>query len=79
VAIGALADWLTADHPIDYGYGEASPFAKSVEVGGKVLMAGALLDTMRLLNRAEHKARISGKRLRRYEVPLPLSRGVDGG
>ena len=35
-AIGAAADWLTADHPIDYGYGEGSPLAKLVEANGKV-------------------------------------------
>lgn len=76
-AVGARADWLTADHPLDYGYGEDSPFAKLVETGGKVLMAGAPLDTMTLLHHAEHLARIPGKRLRRYEVPLSRPMGVE--
>ena len=69
-AIGARADWLTSDHPLDYGYGEGSPFAKLVEAGGKVLMAGAPLDTMTLLHHAEHLAQIPNKRLRRCEVPF---------
>ena len=75
-AIGARAEWLTADHPLDYGYGEGSPFAKLVKARGKVLMAGAPLDTMTLLHHAEHLARISGKRVKRYEVPLRTPEGV---
>ena len=39
-AVGAQAEWLTRDHPSDYGYGP-SPLAKLVESGGKVLMLGA--------------------------------------
>jgi len=69
-AIGARAAWFTADHPLDYGYGPGSPFAKLVEAEGKVLMIGAPLDTMTLLHHAEHLADIPGKRMRRYEVPL---------
>jgi aminoglycoside 3-N-acetyltransferase len=69
-AVGAGADWFTADHPLDYGYGEGSPFAKLVEARGKVLMVGAPLDTMTLLHHAEHLARIPSKRVRRYEVPF---------
>lgn len=69
-ALGAKAAWLTADHPLDYGYGAGSPFAKLVEAGGKVLMAGAPLDTMTLLHYAEHLADIAGKRIKRYDVPL---------
>jgi aminoglycoside 3-N-acetyltransferase len=74
-AVGARAGWLTRDHPIDYGYGETSPFARLAEAGGKVLMLGAPLDTMTLLHHAEHLARIPGKRVRRYEVPFAA--GVD--
>jgi aminoglycoside 3-N-acetyltransferase len=73
-AIGRRAAWFTADHPIDYGYGEGSPLAKLVELGGKVLMVGAPLDTMTLLHHAEHLAVIPGKRIWRYEVPF----SVDG-
>lgn len=75
-ALGALADWITADHPLDYGYGEGSPLAKLVEVGGKVLMVGAPFDTLTLLHHAEHLARIPNKRVRRYEVPFATPDGV---
>ncbi len=69
-AIGRRAEWLTSDHSIDYGYGEHSPFAKLVEVGGKVLMLGATSDHMTLLHHAEHLADIPGKRVLRIETPF---------
>ncbi|WP_407928172.1 aminoglycoside 3-N-acetyltransferase [Arenibaculum pallidiluteum] len=75
-AIGARAAWLTADHPLDYGYGAGSPLARLVQAGGRVLMAGAPLDTMTLLHHAEHLARIPGKRVRRGEVPFATPEGV---
>jgi aminoglycoside 3-N-acetyltransferase len=75
-AIGAKAEWLTADHPLDYGYGDGSPFAKLVAAGGKVLMIGAPLDTMTLLHHAEHVARIAGKRIRRCETPFATDAGT---
>jgi aminoglycoside 3-N-acetyltransferase len=76
-ALGARADWITADHPIDYGYGPGSPFAKLVEAGGRVLMAGAPLDTMTLLHHAEHLADIPNKRMKRCEVPFATEAGVE--
>lgn len=76
VALGAKAEWFTADHPLDYGYGEGSPLAKLVEAGGKVLMLGAPLDTLTLLHHAEHLADIPGKRIRRIEVPLATPTGT---
>lgn len=76
VALGARADWLTADHPLDYGYGEGSPLARLVAAGGKVLMIGAPLDTMTLLHHAEHLARLPDKRVRRVEVPFATPEGT---
>ncbi len=69
-ALGAKPDWLTTDHPLDYGYGEGSPFAKLVEAAGKVLMLGATADHMTLLHHAEHLADIPNKRIYRMEAPL---------
>lgn len=74
-ALGPKADWLTADHPLDYGYGEGSPLERLVAAGGKVLMLGAPLDTMTLLHHAEHLARLPGKQVIRNEVPFA---GPDG-
>ncbi|MDB5561504.1 MAG: aminoglycoside 3-N-acetyltransferase [Hyphomicrobiales bacterium] len=75
-ALGARADWIIADHPLDYGYGEGSPLAKLVAVRGKVAMVGAPLDTMTLLHHAEHMAATPGKRVIRYEVPLAMELGT---
>lgn len=75
-AVGAKADWLVANHPHDYGYGEASPLAKLVEAGGKVVLIGAPLDTITLLHHAEHLASVPNKRLLRYEVPFAAPDGV---
>jgi aminoglycoside 3-N-acetyltransferase len=75
-ALGARAAWLTADHPLDYGYGDGSPLARLVELGGKVVNIGAPRDTMTLLHHAEHLARLPGKRVLRYEVPFAASDGV---
>lgn len=72
-AIGGKAAWFTTDHPLQYGYGEESPFARLVESKGKILMAGAPLDTMSILHHAEHLAQIPGKRIRRIEVPLLIN------
>lgn len=69
-ALGERAQFLTENHPLDYGYGEGSPLAKLVEIGGKVLMLGAPLDTMTILHHAEHLAKIPGKRVIRYETPF---------
>ena len=75
-AVGARAAWLTADHPLDYGYGPGTPLAKLVEAGGRVLLIGAPLDTMTLLHLAEHLARVPGKRIRRVEVPFATEAGT---
>lgn len=75
-ALGAGAQWIVANQPLDYGYGEGSPFAKLVECGGKVLNVGAPRDTMTLLHHAEHLAAIPGKRVRRYEAPFAEPEGT---
>ncbi|MCC7268114.1 MAG: aminoglycoside 3-N-acetyltransferase [Caulobacteraceae bacterium] len=75
-ALGGRAEWFTADHPMDYGYGAGTPFARLVEARGKVLLAGAPYDSMTLLHHAEHIAPIPGKRLHRYEAPLATADGV---
>jgi aminoglycoside 3-N-acetyltransferase len=69
-AMGKRAEWITADHPQDYGYGESSPLAKLVAVEGRVLMVGAPWDTMTLIHHADHLADLPDKLVRRYEVPF---------
>ncbi|HYP13966.1 MAG TPA: aminoglycoside 3-N-acetyltransferase [Bryobacteraceae bacterium] len=75
VAIGPLAEWIVADHPFQYGYGEGSPLEKVLEAGGRILMLGAPLDTITLLHYAEHKAQIPDKRIRRYRRLMPGAGG----
>lgn len=74
-AIGARAAWITADHPLQYGYGPGSPLEKILRLGGRVLMLGAPLDTITLLHYAESEARIPGKRIRRYRRLMPGPEG----
>ena len=69
-AVGAKAEWLTRDHPSDYGYGAGSPLAKLAESGGKVLMLGAPLDTITLLHYAENRAKLRHKAVVRYSYPV---------
>jgi aminoglycoside 3-N-acetyltransferase len=70
IANGARADWLTRDHPLSYGYGDGSPLARLVELGGKVLMLGAPLDTITLLHYAESRAKLRRKNVVRYQCPI---------
>jgi aminoglycoside 3-N-acetyltransferase len=71
-AIGGRADWFTADHALDYGYGPASPLGKLVEAGGRTLLIGCEWDKMTLLHHAEHLADIP-HRIKHYESPLRLN------
>ncbi|MFM9946995.1 MAG: aminoglycoside 3-N-acetyltransferase [Saprospiraceae bacterium] len=70
VATGKQATWLCADHPLQYGFGERSPFAKLCEAGGWVLNIGAPLDTFTVLHYAEHRSQIANKRIARYQMPI---------
>ncbi|MGW1812721.1 aminoglycoside 3-N-acetyltransferase [Streptomyces sp. NPDC002125] len=69
-ALGPAATALTADHPWDDPHGPGSPLARLVELGGRVLMLGAPLETLTLLHHAEALADAPGKRFVEYEQPL---------
>lgn len=69
-AVGARAEWICADHPLDYGYGPGSPLAKLVEARGRVLLLGSPLENVTLLHHAEHVARLPDKRVIRYREKL---------
>jgi aminoglycoside 3-N-acetyltransferase len=70
VAVGAQARWLTADHPLQYGYGPGSPLGKLCEIDGYVLQIGVSPGTATIIHHAEHIARVSHKRTFRYCVPI---------
>jgi len=69
-AVGALARWITENHPMQYGYGPGSPLAKLCEVKGKVLLLGAPFNTITLLHYAEHMAKVPNKRIVHYKMPV---------
>ena len=59
VAVGAKAKWLTENHPLQYGYGPGSPFAKLCEANGKVLLpARGVLARLEKLNHTSLMRRI---------------------
>ena len=70
VAVGAQADRICGDHPLDYGYGPGSPLAKLVEGEGRVLLLGSPLENVTLLHFSEHMARLPNKRVIRYREKL---------
>jgi aminoglycoside 3-N-acetyltransferase len=70
VAVGRLAEWLTAEHPLDDSFGPGTPFARLVEAEGHVLMLGAPLRSLTLLHHAEAIADVRPKRRRSYVLPL---------
>jgi aminoglycoside 3-N-acetyltransferase len=77
VAIGRLAEWITADPPFRYGYGAGSPLDKALQAGVQVLLLGAPLDTITLLHYAEDQARIPDKRIRQYRRLMPGPAGPE--
>lgn len=77
VALGALAKWITDEHPFQFGYGKDSPFDKALRANVQVLMLGAPLDTITLLHYAEHEASIPDKRVRKYQRLMPGPNGPE--
>lgn len=75
-AVGARAEWFTADHPVNDGYGSGSPYARLVETGGKVAVIGAPVETMTLLRHAEHLADLEYKDVVTIEVPFATANGT---
>lgn len=69
-AVGTLAGKLTVGHPFDDAYGAGTPYERLVELGGRVLMLGAPLDTVTLVHHAEAIARVPDKRRISYGAPV---------
>lgn len=69
-AVGPLADAITASHPYDDAYGAGTPYARLVELGGRVAMLGAPLETATLVHHAEAIAKVPGKRRVSYGMPI---------
>lgn len=73
-AVGARAGHLAKNHPRDDAYGTDTPYARFVELGGKVVMLGAPLDTVTLVHHAEAAADVPGKRRVEFRYPV-MERG----
>ena len=69
-ALGAKADWITREHPLNYGLGRGSPLERLCELDGKVALIGSDLDAVTLLHYAEAIAPIENKKLVRLKLPL---------
>ena len=69
-AVGPLAGEITASHPYDDAYGAGTPYARLVELGGRVAMLGAPLETVTLVHHAEAVAEVPGKRRVSYGMPV---------
>lgn len=69
-AVGAKAEWITADHPLQFGYGADSPLEQLCDVEGKALLLGPLFDSLNILHYAEHIADVPNKRTERYRWPV---------
>lgn len=70
VAVGELAQWITAEQPWQYRDGPGSPLAKLCEVSGSVLLLGSPIGDVTLLHHAEHLADVPNKWIDRYRMPI---------
>jgi aminoglycoside 3-N-acetyltransferase len=68
-AIGSRAAELTADHPLDDGFGRGTPYERLVELDCQIVLLGAPLRTISLLHHAEAIAR-APKRRTTYRLPV---------
>jgi aminoglycoside 3-N-acetyltransferase len=69
-ALGGKAEWLTRDHPLNYGFGSGSPLDKLCQLEGAALLVGSDLDEVTFLHHAESIAPIANKRTLRLQTPL---------
>lgn len=70
VAVGARAEWLTAQHPWQYGHGTDSPLGRLCAAGGAVLLLGPVFSNITLLHHAEQLVQLPEKRIDRYAMPI---------
>lgn len=68
-ALGAHANDILQNHPLNYGYGPGTPLQKIYQTC-KILFLGSDLDSATILHYAEHISPIKDKRIQRYKVPL---------
>jgi aminoglycoside 3-N-acetyltransferase len=69
-AVGPLAEAVTVRHPYDDAYGTGTPYARLVELGGRVAVLGAPLESVTLVHHAEAVAEVPNKRRVSYRYPV---------
>ena len=69
-AVGAKAEWLTSNHPLQYGFGPGSPFERIIDARGDVLLLGSPRGAVTLLHSSEHLVRLPNKRTVVYRSPI---------
>lgn len=74
-ALGKRAQWLCADHSLNYGLGKGSPLEKLYQENGMILLIGSDHDQITLMHYAEAIAPIENKTVLHLQVPL-LRNGV---
>ncbi|WP_119678133.1 aminoglycoside N(3)-acetyltransferase [Indioceanicola profundi] len=60
-ARGPRAEFITANHSLEFGLGEGSPLARLYDLGGHVLLLGATHYSNTILHLAEYRAIFSSK------------------
>jgi aminoglycoside 3-N-acetyltransferase len=75
-AWGEKAEYLTKDHPMNYGLGKGSPLERLCELGGKVVLIGSDPDCVTLLHYAEALAPIEDKELVHIKMPMGSAEGT---
>jgi aminoglycoside 3-N-acetyltransferase len=71
VAWGREADHLFSSQPWNYAFGHDSALDRFVALDGRILLLGCDHDTVTFLHYVEHLADIPGKRVARFQVPMP--------
>jgi aminoglycoside 3-N-acetyltransferase len=67
-AVGRSPPCSSPITPSDDAYGAGTPYARLVELGGRVALLGAPLDTVTLVHHAEAVAEVPGKRRVSYGI-----------
>ena len=70
VVWGKHADYLLSHQPWNYAFGLHSPLDRFLQLDGKILLLGCDHDAVTFLHYVEHVARIPGKRIARFQVPV---------
>lgn len=69
-ALGKEAEFITKEHPLNYGYGIGSPFQKLCQLNGKILVLGSSLAHITLYHYSECLCKVPKKRIVKWSCPI---------